>query len=57
MTDIVRRSSTFVDLMKTIFNFAIAFKKEYNEKCFAICVLDAVKEMMSSERLTRISAQ
>lgn len=47
----------FIDTMKTIFNFAVAFENKYCEKCAATHNVDIVKDMMDSDVLTGIIAQ
>lgn len=57
MTGIVCRDFTFVDLLKTMLNSAIAFNKEYNQKLVTICIVDNVKDMMRSDFCTGMRVQ
>lgn len=57
MTRIVRCISMFVNLMKTILNLAIEFKKEYNETLVARSIVEIVKSMMSADFLTKTNTQ
>lgn len=55
---ILHHNSMFVDLLKTILYFPIAFKKEeYRQTFVASRVFETVKNMMSSDFLTEMSAQ
>lgn len=57
VTGIVRSDSTFMDLIKTIFNVSILFQKDYHEKLVATRTLDILTDMMGSDFLTGMSAQ
>lgn len=56
VTGDVGHDTTFVDLMKTILHFSIAFEKVYNDMLFATRIVDVVKDMMSSDFLAGMSA-
>lgn len=56
MTGIVVCDSNFVDFVKKVLNFSIAFEKVYNEKIIASRILDILKDMIRSELLTGISS-
>lgn len=51
VTGILRCDSTFVNLMKTVMNFAVTFEKCYGEKFVATSTLDTVKDMIGSHFL------
>lgn len=52
ITDIMRRDSTFVDLLKKVVNFADAFVKEEIKKFVAGPTMYIVKDMMSPDSQT-----
>lgn len=47
--------STFMDRMKRILNFVIAFRKAYNEMFGAAGIEDIVKDMMGYDFLPGVS--
>lgn len=57
MTCIVRRYYTVMDLMKTIQNFVMAFKREYNGRFVARRIVGILTNMIGSDILTGLSAQ
>lgn len=57
MSSVVNHESTFLNLVKTVLNFAIAFEKEYDEKFVATGVVDIAKDMIGSDILTRMCSQ
>lgn len=50
--EVVCHDSTFLDLVKNILDFVIAFEKEYRERLVATCTVDIVKDMKASAFLT-----
>lgn len=48
----MRHESTFVDLMKTILNFATAFENENKVKFVAAGIMDTVNDMSVSDLVT-----
>lgn len=46
VTSFVSRDYTFLDLLKTFLNLAIAFENKYNKKCGEARILDIAKGMM-----------
>lgn len=49
--------ATFVHPRKTRLNFSVAFEKDYKEKFSATIIVDIMEDMISSDFLTRMSAQ
>lgn len=52
VTKFVCRDSLFVDLMKTVLDFAILFKEKYNEKLVAARIMEMRKDIIDFDILT-----
>lgn len=57
LAGVVCGDSTYMDFMKTVLNFFVAFKKEYNKSFVAVHIVDVARDVMSSNFLTAIRAQ
>lgn len=57
LTVILRRNSTFLNLMKTILNFTVAFQKKYNDQFITILIVQILIYMVGFRFLRARSAQ
>lgn len=57
MACLLQRDSTFLSLMKTTLNFAIAFEEQYMEKFIATRTVAILKDMTDSDFLRGVDAQ
>lgn len=57
LTGILRFEITFLNLVKTVLNFTLAFEKEYDEKFIITRIADILKVMIGSGTLTSITVQ